>query len=54
MKKFNDSVCSTVNILHDMSSDRHELDQFLFIKNCNVIVRKDFMYINIQNNQMFV
>jgi hypothetical protein len=46
MKKFNDSVCSTVNILHDFSSDRHKPDRFLSIKNCNVIVRKDFIVTN--------
>jgi len=45
MKEINDLVCSTVKILHDLSSDRHEPDRFLSINNCNVTVRKYFIVI---------
>jgi hypothetical protein len=46
MKKFNDLISSTLEILHDLSSDRHEPDRFLSIKNSIVIVRKDFIFSN--------
>jgi len=53
MKKFNDLVSSTVKILHVLSFDRHESDRFLSVKNCNVIVRKDFIVGNSwKSNQM--
>jgi len=46
MEKSNNLVCSTIKILHDLSRDRREPDRFLSVNSYDIIVQKDFIYIN--------
>lgn len=49
MEKRKFLVCSTIKILHDLSSDRREPDRFLSINRINVFVRKDFTFVIISD-----
>jgi len=44
MDKFNVLVCSTIEILYDLSSDRREPDRFLSIMEFKYICTKGLFY----------
>jgi len=46
MEKSRNLVCSTIKILHDLSSDRRKPGRFLSVNNYDIIIRKDFIFIN--------
>lgn len=45
MEKFNYLVCSTIEILHDLSLDRREPDRFLSIIRFKLFCTKGLIYL---------